>query len=84
MTMKQYKVMGNIIFYIGLLVFIFGLSMNENIGWKKFYPEHYTSYSTPIMFLGVIIIITTNFFRKKKLKNNETDKDNKSENEEEK
>ncbi|ASK61008.1 hypothetical protein CFK37_01665 [Virgibacillus phasianinus] len=67
MAIKKYTRAGNIIFYIGLIVFIFGLSMNENIGWKKFYPEHYTSYSTPIMIVGVVIVIVTNFFRKKKL-----------------
>lgn len=74
MTIKKYTKAGNIIFYIGLLVFIFGLSMNEDIGWKKYYPEDYTNYSMPIMILGVVIIVGTNFFRKKKQK----DKDNNS------
>ncbi|ASN06768.1 hypothetical protein [Virgibacillus necropolis] len=66
MIIKKYTKAGNIIFYIGLLVFVFGLSMNEDIGWKKYYPEHYTSYSLPIMLAGVAIVIVTNFFRKKK------------------
>ena len=80
MTIKKYTKVGNIIFYIGLLVFIFGLSMNEDIGWKKYYPEDYTTYSMPIMILGVVIIVGTNFFRKKKQK----DKDNNSKSNKEK
>lgn len=68
--MKKYTKAGNILFYIGLLVFIFGLSMNEDIGWKKYYPEHYTNYSLPIMIFGVVIILLTNFFRKKKQNDN--------------
>ncbi|WP_404451526.1 hypothetical protein LG329_14480 [Virgibacillus necropolis] len=79
MTIKKYTKAGNVIFYFGLLVFIFGLSMNENIGWKKYWPEHFTSYSLPIMISGVVIIILTNFFRKKK-----SDKSNESNNGEEK
>lgn len=54
--------------------------MNEDIGWKKYYPEDYTTYSMPIMILGVVIIVGTNFFRKKKQK----DKDNNSKSNKEK
>lgn len=76
MTIKKYTRAGNIIFYIGLIVFVFGLSMNEDIGWKKYYPEDFTSYSMPIMLLGVVIILMTNFFRKKKQEGNNNSKGN--------
>lgn len=76
MKIKKYTKVGNLIFYIGLLVFVLGLSMNKDIGWSKYYPEHYTNYSMPIMIAGVGIVIITNFFRKKKKSNDEGNKIN--------
>lgn len=85
MTIKKYTKAGNILFYLGLLVFIVGLSMNENIGWKKYFPEHFTDYSMPIMISGVVIILLTNFFRKKKKTNDDNaEKENASHDDENK
>ncbi|WP_430788052.1 hypothetical protein VBD025_18080 [Virgibacillus flavescens] len=78
MKIKKYTKAGNLLFYIGLLVFVLGLSMNKDIGWNKYYPEHYINYSMPIMLAGVVIVLTTNFFRKKKKSNDEENKNNKT------
>ncbi|GAA0498439.1 hypothetical protein GCM10008986_26930 [Salinibacillus aidingensis] len=63
--MHKYTRTGNIIFWIGIVIFIIGAAMHENITGA---PEPYTSYARPVMILSVIVILLTNFFRNDKKK----------------
>ncbi|QHS24275.1 hypothetical protein GWK91_15845 [Virgibacillus sp. MSP4-1] len=58
--MHKYTRTGNIIFWTGIVIFIIGAAMHENISGA---PEPYTTYARPVMILGVIVILLTNFFR---------------------
>ncbi|WP_102028887.1 hypothetical protein [Salirhabdus sp. Marseille-P4669] len=60
--MKKYTLTGNIIFYLGLVVFLAGLLLRDAKS-EAFQP--YVEHGTPIMIAGIVIVILTNFFRRK-------------------
>ncbi|SET71970.1 hypothetical protein SAMN05421676_10766 [Salinibacillus kushneri] len=61
--MHKYTRTGNIIFWTGIVIFVIGAAMHENITGA---PEPYTSFARPVMIAGVVVVFLTNFFRKKR------------------
>ncbi len=61
--LKKYTVIGNILFYVGLIVFIAGLIIRDS---KSDTLAPYVEHSNTIMISGIVLVFLTNFFRKKK------------------
>jgi hypothetical protein len=56
--LKKYTLVGNILFYLGIVVFFIGFIFRET-------ESTYQQYAKPVMIGGIVVILLTNFFRKK-------------------
>ncbi|WP_456276366.1 hypothetical protein [Bacillus sp. AK128] len=62
--MKNHTKIGKVIYWLGFLVFMFGIMFNEHIGILGEESSEFSSYSIPAIIIGIVLIVITNFFKK--------------------
>jgi len=62
--MKNRTRMGKVLAYLGIFLFVTGIGFNQSIGYID-KSEPYTSFSIPLIIIGMVLTISSNFFKKK-------------------
>ncbi|MFD1849319.1 hypothetical protein D8M05_15925 [Oceanobacillus bengalensis] len=63
--MKKHNRTGKLLYFIGILLFAIGFTLNQTIGIIEA-PEPYTSFSIPLIVIGIILLVASNFFKSSK------------------
>lgn len=66
MFLKRFNRTGKVIAFIGMWVFAFGAAFNQTISDITGTPELLSSFSIPLIVIGIALMIGSNFFRKRR------------------
>lgn len=66
MFLKGFNRTGKVIAFTGMWIFAFGAAFNETISDVTGTPELLTSFSIPLIVIGIALLIGSNFFKKKR------------------
>lgn len=61
-ALKKHNKIGRVLFYLGTLLSAFGIAF-KNI---KDTPESFSTFSIPLIIIGVILLIASNFYKESK------------------
>ncbi|MFC4025508.1 hypothetical protein ACFOUV_17135 [Oceanobacillus longus] len=62
--LKKHNRIGKILANIGIYLFAIGFALNPTLGVPDI-PEPYSSFSVPLIVIGIVLSVTSNFSRKK-------------------
>lgn len=65
LNLKKHTKFGKVFFWFGLLFFMSGVAFNQRLGVITEGPEILSTFSIPLIILGIILIVISNFFRNK-------------------
>ena len=61
--MKKHNSIGKFLYYVGIFLFAIGFTLNQTIGIIDA-PGPYSSFSVPLIIIGIVLLVTSNFFKK--------------------